>query len=74
MCHTVYSTVGGVGKGQREQQDKIALGVPEEVRLLLALEKERAEADKWVSLSGSSLFQCVGTVEAVTARQEALGS
>lgn len=71
---------GGAGKGQREQQDKMFLGggaVPGEVRLLLALEEDKAEADSGVSLSGeapSSLFQCVGTVEAVTARQEALGS
>lgn len=52
-------------------------GVPGEVRLLLALEEDKAEADSGVSLSGeapSSLFQRVGTVEAVTARQEVLGS
>lgn len=51
--------------------------VPGEVRLLLALEENKVEADSGVSLSGeapSSLFQRVGTVEAVTARQEALGS
>lgn len=52
------------------------MGVPGEVRPLLALEEERAEADR-LFLSGeapSSLFQRVETVEAVTARQEALGS
>lgn len=68
-----HSLQHGRGSGKGPEGAGCDLGVPGEVRLLLALEKERAEADRWVSLSGeapSSLFQCVGTVEAVTTRQE----